>query len=103
MPRTLSREAIVSVARDILVEEGLAGVSLRRVATALGVTAPALYAHVTDKRDLLQSIADGEFKRLIEAFKAVVSEDPVECVRRQSMVYVEYARDNPALFRTMFM
>ena len=103
VPRTLSRDAIVTVARDILIEEGLPAVSLRRVASALGVTAPALYAHVTDKRDLLQSIADGEFQRLIEGFKSVSSEDPVECVRRQSMVYVEYARDNPALFRAMFM
>src|SRR5204862_3501341 len=77
VPRTLSRESIVEVARDLLIEEGLAGVSLRRVATSLGVTAPALYAHVTDKRDLLQSIADGEFQRLVEAFESVVSDDPV--------------------------
>jgi AcrR family transcriptional regulator len=103
VPRTLSREAIVGVARDLVIEEGLPAVSLRRVATSLGVTAPALYAHVTDKRDLLQCIADGEFQRLIEAFDAVVSDDPVDCIRKQAIVYVEYARDNPALFMTMFM
>ena len=40
---------------------------------------------------------------MVEAFESVVSDDPVECVRRQSLVYVEYARDNPALFMTMFM
>ena len=52
----LTREAIVATARGIVVADGLDGLSLRRVATALGVTAPALYAHIEDKHDLLEEI-----------------------------------------------
>lgn len=103
MARSLTRESIVNAAREILVTEGLGAVSLRRVAGALGVTAPALYAHVADKRDLLQTIADGEFERLIASFVAVQSEDPIECIRSLSLAYIAYAKDNPSLFKALFL
>ena len=44
---------------------GLEAVSLRRVGANLGVTAPALYAYVTDKSDLLRSVAEVEFDHLM--------------------------------------
>lgn len=103
MRRPLTREAISTAARDILVAEGLHAVSLRRVASALGVTAPALYAHVEDKRDLLQGIAEQEFEQMIDRFHAISATDPVERIRQQSQAYVGYARENPALFKAMFL
>lgn len=103
MARTLTRESVVAAAREILIAEGLSAVSLRRVAASLGVTAPALYAHVADKRDLLQTIADSEFERLIDMFEAVHSDDPVECVRALSHAYIDYAKQNPALFQALFL
>lgn len=99
----LSRESIMAAARKILVEEGLDAVSLRKVAGSLGVTAPALYLHVAHKRDLLQGIAEQEFELLLERFHQVDVADPVERVRRLSHLYVEYACENPALFRAMFL
>lgn len=103
MRRPLSRQAITEAARTILVEEGLHAVSLRRVAGALGVTAPALYAHVDDKRDLLQGIAEQEFERMIERFHGIQSRDPVDRIREQCREYVDYACENPALFKAMFL
>lgn len=103
MAQALTRQAIVDAARDLLIAEGLAAVSLRRVAAALGVTAPALYAHVADKRDLLQTIADHEYERLIAGFDAVEADDPVERVRGVSRAYIAYGKENPALFKAMFL
>lgn len=103
MRRPLSRHAITEAARTILVEEGLHAVSLRRVAGVLGVTAPALYAHVEDKRDLLQGIAEQEFEHMIERFKSIEERDPVERIRQQCRAYVSYACENPALFKAMFL
>jgi len=103
MRQPLSREAIAAAAREILVNEGLHSVSLRRVAASLGVTAPALYAHVVDKRDLLQGIAEKEFESLLERFRAVADGDAVDRLRRQARSYIEYACENPDLFRAMFL
>lgn len=100
---TLTREAIIAVTRRLIVTEGLDAVSLRRVGGALGVTAPALYAYVTDKRDLLRGVAEGEFAELTARFDAVVDPDPLVRMRGYSRAYVDYALEQPELFKTMFL
>ncbi len=52
-PRRIEPEAIVDVARRILQEEGVAALSMRRVAKEVGATPMALYHHVRDKDELL--------------------------------------------------
>ncbi|MFD9071020.1 TetR/AcrR family transcriptional regulator [Streptomyces lasiicapitis] len=52
-PRRIDPEAIVDVARRILQEEGVAALSMRRVAKEIGATPMALYHHVRDKDELL--------------------------------------------------
>jgi TetR/AcrR family tetracycline transcriptional repressor len=54
----LTRDAVVDAAVDLLAEVGLEGLSLRRLARELGVSAPTLYWHVADKRTLLDHVAD---------------------------------------------
>jgi AcrR family transcriptional regulator len=103
MGEPLSREAIVAATRPLIESEGLDAVSLRRVATTLGVTAPALYAHVAGKRDLLRAVAEGEFRRLLDRFASVDDPDPLARVRRLCHAYVDHALDSPELFRTMFL
>ena len=99
----LQREAIVEAARDLIVSDGLEALSLRRIAGQLGVTAPALYAHVRDKQDLLRAVAEGEFDELVSRFEAVTATDPVERIRAHGRTYVTYAREQPELFRVMFL
>lgn len=53
----LSRDAITTAALEILTEYGLADVSMRRVATALGVAPGALYWHIENKQELIASLA----------------------------------------------
>jgi AcrR family transcriptional regulator len=54
----LTRDAVVARALEIGTEEGLDAVSLRRLATELGVTPMALYRHVRDKQDLINAMAE---------------------------------------------
>lgn len=99
----LQREAIIEAARDLIVSDGLGALSLRRIAGQLGVTAPALYAHVRDKQDLLRAVAEAEFDELVSRFDAVTATDPVERIRAHGRAYVAYAREQPELFRVMFL
>src|SRR3981081_2567150 len=57
--RGLTRAAIVRRALEIGETEGLDAVSLRRLASEFGVTPMALYRHVRDKQDLINTM--GEF------------------------------------------
>jgi AcrR family transcriptional regulator len=56
--RPLSRGAIVGAAMRILDEHGLDGLSMRRVADALGTGPASLYAHVSGKEELLDLMID---------------------------------------------
>lgn len=54
----LDRDRVVQVALELLDEVGLDGLSMRRLAERLGVTAASLYWYVRDKSELLDLLAD---------------------------------------------
>ncbi|GHE14181.1 TetR/AcrR family transcriptional regulator C-terminal domain-containing protein [Klenkia taihuensis] len=54
----LTRDDVVRAAVEVIDADGLAGLTLRGLAKRLGVSAPTLYWHVTDKRHLLDLVAE---------------------------------------------
>jgi AcrR family transcriptional regulator len=55
---SLERQSIVAAALVLLDEVGLDGLSVRRLATELGVKSPALYWHFESKQQLLDGMAE---------------------------------------------
>jgi TetR/AcrR family tetracycline transcriptional repressor len=53
----LTREKVLVTAMELARTDGLEGLSMRRLAKALGVEAMSLYNHVANKTDLLDAIA----------------------------------------------
>lgn len=82
--------------------DGVEALSLRKLAGRLDVTAPALYAHIASKHDLLAAVAERGFDELVDAMEAVDDPDPVERLRAYAAAYVEAARADPELFRVLF-
>ncbi len=56
--RPLTRDAIVEAALTVLDRDGLAGLSMRRLADELGAGAASLYWHVGNKEELLSLMLD---------------------------------------------
>ena len=54
----VTRDDVIHTAIQLLQEVGLDGLTLRRLATELGISAPTLYWHVKDKRELLDLMAE---------------------------------------------
>jgi AcrR family transcriptional regulator len=54
----LTRQRIVAVAGRLVDAEGLAAVSVRRLATELGVRGPSLYNHFSTKAEIVDAVAD---------------------------------------------
>jgi AcrR family transcriptional regulator len=66
MTATIRREQIAEAALALVAEQGVAALTARNVAKAVGVTAPALYRHFPGgKADILASVLD-----LLDAVKA---------------------------------
>lgn len=78
----LTAEAIVERALEIGDAEGLDAVTIRRLATDLGVTPMALYWHFKNKEQLLTGMAD----HLITGFAPQASDGPWESRLRELLV-----------------
>lgn len=62
--KPLSRERVLAAALALVDAEGLAGLSMRRLAAVLHVEAMSLYHHVRDKGDLLSGLVDVVLSRI---------------------------------------
>jgi AcrR family transcriptional regulator len=105
MPRTTShstREKILAATLNLMESaEGADGVTMRRVATAVGVTAMAIYRHFRDRETLLQAATAAEYPRIAGYLERANSKTNVPGLRGMHG-YLDYAFDHPQLFRYMF-
>jgi TetR/AcrR family transcriptional regulator, tetracycline repressor protein len=60
----LDRDEVIAAAHNLLVLEGFASVTMRRVADVLGVAPNTLYSHVIDREDLADAVLDLELARV---------------------------------------
>jgi AcrR family transcriptional regulator len=99
----LSR-ALVDAARRILEAEGAAALSLRAVAREAGVSPAAPYHHFKDKTELLEAVAHEGWEAIGQAITEArrSNPDPGEALREIGLAYLNFARDNPALYRLMY-
>jgi TetR/AcrR family transcriptional regulator, tetracycline repressor protein len=76
MPGGLTKPAIVQAALDLLDEAGMDGLTVRALASRLGVQAPALYWHVRSKQALLDEMATRIWWRIGEAMAVLPADLP---------------------------
>lgn len=86
------------------------GLSLRQLAASLGVTAAATYRHFDSREALLFEVARVGFDRLRQRFSAAfdIAQPPSDAQEarqrliRLAQAYLQFADDEPALWRLMF-
>src|SRR5690606_38896617 len=98
------REALLAACLRLIETEGIAAVSLRRVAREAGVSSGAPYHHFADRAALLADLATQGFHLL--GAEVTVARDsaptPLAGLTAIADAYVRFARDNPGYFRLMF-
>ena len=80
-------------------------VSIRAIATAVGVTPPSIYLHFADKDELILAVCEAHFARLDSRMEEAARDvaDPVEALRRRAHAYVEFGVQNPEPYRILLM
>ncbi|WP_405804232.1 TetR/AcrR family transcriptional regulator [Streptomyces sp. NBC_00210] len=97
-----TRTRILEVAADLVAQSENGDVSTRAVCEAAQVGAPALYRHFGDKEGLLSAVVDYGFdKYLATKRRRSPGTDPVEDLRKGWDTHVEFALQNPNLYRLM--
>lgn len=98
--KQITKEMILSAALKLLREQGYDAVNLKQLANGLGCSTQPVYLSFSGMEELrgeLTPLAVAEFERYMKSD----SEDGVVCL--YGMRYITFAKEEPHLFRFLFM
>jgi AcrR family transcriptional regulator len=99
----VTKRRIAAADLRILEREGADAVSMRRVATVVGVTPMAIYHHFPNREALLTSIVDDEFGALLQFITQTPKFSSLESEMTHIMdSYIDYAFARPHIFDYLF-
>jgi AcrR family transcriptional regulator len=99
------KAALISAGLEILSEQGIEGLNLRNVAKKIGVSHTASYNHFPDKQALLAAISTAGHEQLhqilLDTFEKT-KHSSSHIISEIAWAYLQFALDNPAIFKLMF-
>lgn len=102
------RPTILKAARKILVKEGVAGLSMRKIASTIGYTATSIYYHFKNKDELIHALIEEGHQLLHEHLVAAQADlnddaDAVERFMCHMRAFILFGLDNPEYYEIMYM
>jgi AcrR family transcriptional regulator len=102
--REATRAEILDAAWALAREQGLAGLSLRDVATRIGMRPPSLYWYFDSKHAIYDAMfAQGNRQLLDLMARSHWPDDPRELLRLIGRKFVEFGAEDPARAQLLFM
>jgi AcrR family transcriptional regulator len=99
-----TRENVLHAARQIYLQEGLAGLSMRKVARDAGISATAIYRHFEDKEAMLISVvAQGSHLFMHYLSRGLKGKCSEERLKLSGQGYLDFALEHSGYYRIMFM
>ncbi|HMI87910.1 MAG TPA: TetR/AcrR family transcriptional regulator [Polyangiaceae bacterium] len=99
-----TRKQILEEARDVFLQRGLPGFSMRTVAERVGVSATALYRHFDDKDALVASMLGEAFATFGSYLgRALGGRTPLARFRQTGEAYFDFALEHPRDYELMFL
>jgi AcrR family transcriptional regulator len=97
------RDRLLSVAAELLAEEGAAGLTARSLAARAETSAPALYELFGDKAGVVRQLYFRGFRQLFEQLAALAeTADPIADLWTTASAYRRFIRANRAMAEVMF-
>jgi AcrR family transcriptional regulator len=98
-----TRDELLRAAHDLLAAEGPGALSVRRIATAAGMSTMNVYSRFGGKDGLVDELYADGFRRLAAAMAdAGQSDDPMADLLRCRAAYRSFALGNPTYYAVMF-
>jgi AcrR family transcriptional regulator len=103
--KQLLRQQILDAARELLIKEGYDSLSMRRVAERIDYSPTAIYLHFKDKQELVFSLCEESFARLVRELETLADEypDPLVRLRKGMERYVAFGLKNPNHYLPAFV
>ncbi|GIT93017.1 TetR family transcriptional regulator [Jannaschia pagri] len=99
------RGQLLEAVRQLIEISGPDGFSISEACRLAGVSTAAPYRHFADRTDILRGVVDLAMDRLQGAMQAASDAYPDDTIARVSAIgqaYIDFARHEPGVFRTMF-
>jgi len=97
-----TRQEIKQIARHQMAQQGTASLSLRGIATEIGMRAPSLYNYYTNRDDLVTDlIIDGythQAEMLEQASASCQTQETIACLLATLLAYRQWAVEHPTEF-----
>jgi AcrR family transcriptional regulator len=101
--RAATHQLILDAAREIFVNEGDDGVTMRRLAEAIEYSPTAIYNHFEDRDAILTELSICDFAAFTQQFDLVPKDaPPLDRLRMLGRAYVMFAQEHPAQYRHLF-
>jgi AcrR family transcriptional regulator len=97
------RQKILDVSREILLSQGFAGLTMRRVAEAIDYSPAAIYLHFQSREEIAQELCFVGLRQLYERLQGVTAKGPAARLSGYARAYLEYAQSDPETYRLIFM
>lgn len=100
------RNTLIQIGLEVLAEDGMQSLSLRKVARRAGVSHNAPYMHFANKEALLAAVAEAGFNALEKAMREALeqtSKGSSEQLSEVGRAYVTFALEHPQHFQVMFV
>ncbi|MBS0223999.1 MAG: TetR/AcrR family transcriptional regulator [Proteobacteria bacterium] len=99
------RDEILWAAKKLFLKEGYEATTIRRIADAVGVSAPALYLYFKDKEAIMLALCDQTFGGLIERMGEIEKKGlpPIERLRHCGEAYIRFGLANPQEYWLTFL
>jgi AcrR family transcriptional regulator len=98
------RELICQVGERLFVERGLEGVSMRDLATELGISPMAPYRYFKDKAEILATVRASAFSRFSDALETAFASEKTPTARARAIgaAYLGFALEESDAYRLIF-
>jgi AcrR family transcriptional regulator len=97
------RQKILDVSREILLSQGFAALTMRRVAEAIEYSPAAIYLHFQSREQIAQELCFAGLRELYERLRSVTAKEPATRLSGYARAYLEYAQGDPETYRLIFM
>lgn len=101
-PDAPSSRAILEAAGRLLVDEGPAGLTMRRLATASGTSTMVLYTRFGSREAVIDALLAEGFSRFADMLGAVSDVEPLTHLRALGRAYRRFGLEHPTSYRLMW-
>lgn len=103
MENESTKTRLFQAARVLFDKEGEAGLSMRRIASAVGMTPMAIYKHYADKDALLNALMLDGFVAWEARVARITEPDPAAWLRQLGTAFLDFALTEPRRYEAAFL